>query len=73
MKLESEVSQWRDVQAKPKLTLIDNVRRLLEQEGIPTGDQLEQAINWRMRQFFKAKKSKPGCELLQFVGHCVAS
>jgi hypothetical protein len=44
--------------------LIENVRRLLEQEEISTGDQLEQAINWRMRQFLKAKKSKPGCELL---------
>jgi hypothetical protein len=60
LKLESEVSQWRDVRAKPKLTLIDNVKTRLKEEGISTKDQLEQAINWRMRQFFKAKKPKPG-------------
>ena len=38
------------------------MKRRLEEEGISINDQLEQGINWRMRQFFKAKKPKQGCK-----------
>ena len=54
--------KWLEVSAIPKQKLIDEVKSKLAEEEIGESvpeDQLEKAIDWRMRQIFKARKRSP--------------
>ena len=56
-----ESPTWRDVRANIKQDIIEEVREKLRVERIGENnskDQLETAIDWRMRQVFKRKRSR---------------